>query len=211
MFPRGLFYCAKDRTHLSAWKLRPQINSAALLRAICEFFYVLAKPFQLNCFLCNSSAPWATGSLFPTYKTLNMNYNYLPFLWASLVAQLVKNPPAMWETWVRSLGWEDPLEKGKATHSRILAWRIPWTVWSMGLQRVEHEWATFTHFLFQNGKMNTFRCFFSLRHLNHKKEWNNTICSNMNGPRNYHTKWSEPKTDIIWYHLYVESKINNTN
>ena len=42
-----------------------------------------------------------------------------------LVAQLVKNPPAMWETWVRSLGWEDPLEKGKATHSIILAWRIP--------------------------------------------------------------------------------------
>ena len=48
--------------------------------------------------------------------------------WAPLVAQLVKNPPAMRETWVQSLGWEDPLEKGKATHSSILAWRIPWTV-----------------------------------------------------------------------------------
>ena len=48
--------------------------------------------------------------------------------WASLVAQLVKNLPAMQETWVRSLGWEDPLEEGKATHSSILAWRIPWTV-----------------------------------------------------------------------------------
>ena len=45
----------------------------------------------------------------------------------SLVAQLVKNPPAIQETWVRSLSWEDPLEKGKATHSSILAWRIPWT------------------------------------------------------------------------------------
>ena len=44
------------------------------------------------------------------------------------MAQLVKNPPAMWETWVRSLGWEDALEKGKATHSSILAWRMPWTV-----------------------------------------------------------------------------------
>ena len=44
-----------------------------------------------------------------------------------LVAELVKNPPAVQETWVRSLGWEDPLEKGKATHSSILAWRIPWT------------------------------------------------------------------------------------
>ena len=48
------------------------------------------------------------------------------------MAQLVKNPPTMWETWVRSLGWEEPLEKGKATHSSILAWRIPWTVQSMG-------------------------------------------------------------------------------
>ena len=53
-----------------------------------------------------------------------------PFMcsWASLVAQLVKNPPAMPETWIRSLGWGDPLEKRKATHSSILAWRIPWTV-----------------------------------------------------------------------------------
>ena len=49
---------------------------------------------------------------------------------ASLVAELVKNPPAMRETWVRSLGWEDPLEKGKATHSNVLAWRIPWTIQS---------------------------------------------------------------------------------
>ena len=52
----------------------------------------------------------------------------LQYCWASLVAQLVKNLPAMWETWVRSLGGEDPLEKGKATYSSILAWRIPWTV-----------------------------------------------------------------------------------
>ena len=52
----------------------------------------------------------------------------LYYSWASLVAHLVKNLPAMWKTWVRSLGWQDPLEKGKATHSSILAWRIPWTV-----------------------------------------------------------------------------------
>ena len=50
----------------------------------------------------------------------------LQYSWASLVAQLIKNPPAMQETWVRSLGWEDPPEKGKATHSSIQAWRIPW-------------------------------------------------------------------------------------
>ena len=59
----------------------------------------------------------------------------LQYSWASLVAQLVKNTPAMRKTWVQSLGWEDPLEKGKATHSSILAWRIPWTVYSMGSQR----------------------------------------------------------------------------
>ena len=48
------------------------------------------------------------------------------YSWASPAAQLLKNPPAMWETWVQSLGWEDPLVQGKATHSSILAWRIPW-------------------------------------------------------------------------------------
>ena len=52
----------------------------------------------------------------------------LQYSWASLLAQLVKNPPAMWETPVQSLDWEDPLEKGKATHSSILAQRIPWTL-----------------------------------------------------------------------------------
>ena len=60
------------------------------------------------------------------------------------VAQLVKNPPAMQETWVPSLGWEDPLEQGMATHSSILAWRIPWTeesggLLSVGLQRVGQD------------------------------------------------------------------------
>ena len=63
----------------------------------------------------------------------------LQYSWASLVAQLVKNLPAMQETWVQSLGWENPPEKGKATHSSILAWRIPWTIKSMGSQRVGHD------------------------------------------------------------------------
>ena len=54
--------------------------------------------------------------------------NVVYCVYASLVAQLVKNRPTMRETWVRSLGWEDSLEKGKATHSSIVAWRIPWTV-----------------------------------------------------------------------------------
>ena len=53
---------------------------------------------------------------------------------ASLIVQLVKNPPAMQETWVGSLGWEDPLEKEMATHSTTLAWEIPWTEEPGGLQ-----------------------------------------------------------------------------
>ena len=65
-------------------------------------------------------------------------------LWASLVVQLVKNLPAVQETRVLSLGWEDPLEKEMATYSSILAWRISWTeelggLQSMGLQRVGHN------------------------------------------------------------------------
>ena len=64
--------------------------------------------------------------------------------WASLVAQTVKNPPAIQETWVRSLGWEDPLEEGMATHSSIFAWRTPWTekpgrLQYVELQRVKHD------------------------------------------------------------------------
>ena len=64
--------------------------------------------------------------------------------WAPLVAQMVKNPLAMQEIWVRSLGQEDTLEKGMATHSSILAWKIPWTeklgrLQSMGSQRIGHD------------------------------------------------------------------------
>ena len=60
------------------------------------------------------------------------------------MAQMVKNPPAMLETWVRALGWEDPQEEGTATHSSIIAWRIPWTeelggLLFLGSQRVRHS------------------------------------------------------------------------
>ena len=61
-----------------------------------------------------------------TGSATSLNYRTGSFR-ASLIAQPVKNPPAMWETWLRSLDWEDPLETGKATLSSILAWRIPWT------------------------------------------------------------------------------------
>ena len=85
------------------------------------------------------SVPWCLGFLVP---------------WASLVAQRLKRLPAMWETRVRSLGEEGPLEKGKANYSSILGWRIPWTEESGGLesiesQRVRHNQPSdFTFFLF---------------------------------------------------------------
>ena len=66
---------------------------------------------------------------------------------------MVKRLPTMRETRVRFLGWEDPLEKGKATHFSVLAWRIPWTIQSMGLQRVRHGWATFTFTFFQHSNL----------------------------------------------------------
>ena len=80
-------------------------------------------------------------------QSVGHNYSDLPAAtqyWASLVAQTVKNLPAMWETWVQSLGQEDPLEKGMATHSSILACRIPRTekpgqLQSMGSQRVRYD------------------------------------------------------------------------
>ena len=75
---------------------------------------------------CNAGDP---GSIPGLGRSPREGIGYpLQYCWASLVAQLVKNLPAVWETWVRSLGGEDPLEKGKATHSSILAWRTPWTV-----------------------------------------------------------------------------------
>ena len=75
---------------------------------------------------CNAGDPgWIPGS----GRSPGEGIGYpLQYSWASLVVQLLKNQPAMQETWVQSLGWEEPLEKGKATQSSILAWRIPWTV-----------------------------------------------------------------------------------
>ena len=73
---------------------------------------------------------------------MNLGGGFVQWFWlgsTSLVVQLVKNPPAMWETWVQSLGWGDPLEKGKTAHSSILAWRSPWTIQSMESQRIGHD------------------------------------------------------------------------
>ena len=84
----------------------------------------------------------------------------------SHIAQLVKNLPAMWETWVRFMTWEDPLEKGMAIHSSILAWRIPWTVgaWQStvhGVTRVRHD-LRLSFFLMSKDPKRSFQCFWAL-------------------------------------------------
>ena len=89
----------------------------------------------------------------------------LHYSWGSLVAQLVKNLPAMWETWVQSLCWEDPLEKGKATHSSILAWRIPW-----GCKELDMTERLSLHYCITNFKNNLiivfkYKAFFSILYI----------------------------------------------
>ena len=91
---------------------------------------------------CNAGNPSSTPGL-GRFAGEGIVYPF-QYSWASLVAQTVKNLLAMWETRVQSLGWEDLLEKGMATHSSILAWRIPWTekpggLQSLGSQRVGHD------------------------------------------------------------------------
>ena len=83
---------------------------------------------------CSAGDP---GSIPGSGRSAGEGIGYpLQYSWVSLVTQLVENLPAMWESWIWSLGWEGPMKKGKATHSRILAWRIPW----IGMS----NWATFT-------------------------------------------------------------------
>ena len=99
-----------------------------VLSLFCWIFYTLGFPDSSvgKESACNAGDP---SSIPGSGRSPGEGTGYpLQDSWASLVAQLVKNPPAMRETWVQSLVWEDPLEKRKATHSRILAWRIPWTV-----------------------------------------------------------------------------------
>ena len=107
-----------------------------------------------NFFLLRNQSPFASKPSFPKISSsyyCQLGQNDRCHLYcgtrASLVAQMVKNPPEMKETWIRSLGWEDPLEKGMATHSSILAWRISmdrgaWWATVHGAQRAGHDWVT---------------------------------------------------------------------
>ena len=113
------------------WHISHRRVSETPLRAVCPF---------LKHHTGKLSYPWSITEF----------RNELVSQWASLVAQTVTNLPAMQETQVQSLGQEESLEKGMATHSSILDWRIPWTeepgrLQSMGLQRVGHDWAINTH------------------------------------------------------------------
>ena len=127
-------------------------------KARCKHRCILALGLSLILILCvNLRVPWGLsgkesvcnegdpGSTSGSGRSPGEgNGHPLQYSWASLGAQTVKNPPAVWETRIRSLGGEDPLEKGMATHSSILAWRIPWTedpggLQFMGSRRVRHD------------------------------------------------------------------------
>ena len=145
---------AERLTHVSSQALLPADRSPCLCLLVTQNLHVWC--------LCSPPNPYILQGLFlPGMEAGSpaLQADSLPSelpgkpLWvavtecnrlASLVAQMVKNLPAMQETWLPSLGWEDPLEKGMATHSSILAWRIPWTeepdgLQSMGSQRVRHN------------------------------------------------------------------------
>ena len=124
------------------------------------FLHIISKSESDNYLLSNYSWTFKLQLwLFKTNKqTKTVTNKYVKYvlqntvlrlteMWAFLVAQRLKHLPAMRETQVWSLGWKDPLEKEMATHSSILAWKIPWTeepgrLQSMGSQRVGHDWAT---------------------------------------------------------------------
>ena len=120
---------AKSRTRLSDWT---ELNWTELIQG----FYVQSNP---------SAHWWFSGRILASHagdpSSIPGHCIVSKYFWTSLVAQMVKRLPAMWETWVRFLGWEDPLEKETAIHSSTLAWKIPWTeepdrLQSMGSQRV---------------------------------------------------------------------------
>ena len=146
-------------------------------------------------------------------KLLSMKKNeVMPF--ASVVAQRIKHLPAMQETRVRFLGWEDPLEKEMATHSSILAWRIPWTeepggLQSTGSQRVGHDWATSLTQIPWTEEPGGLQSTGSQR-VDERLHAHSALCSSINGPRDVPTRWSKSeKANNTWYHLYVESKIGH--
>ena len=104
-------------TFYQEWKYMPQVHTRVHTQTHTKWYKIETK------------VTWRILlNLSESDKLRNYIYFHTILLEASLVVQLVKNLPAMWETWVLSLGWEDPLEKGKVMHFSILDWKIPWTV-----------------------------------------------------------------------------------
>ena len=135
--------------HTLLGSVGPSIHSSVCLSSLLLFlsFFFCGKIYINLGFLgsstckkptCNAGDPSSIPGL-ESSPGEGIGYPLL-YSWASLVAQPVKNPPAMRETWVPSLGWEDPLEEGMAIHSSILAWREePDGLQSTGSQRVRHN------------------------------------------------------------------------
>ena len=129
----------RSRTRLSDWTTRSKVADE----------WTFTRPWASVHDHCNTSASndIPTGAITVSKLKKWVVAQLLEIPTTSLVTQMVKNLPIMWETWVRSLDQEDTLEKGMTTHSSILAWRIPWTeepggLQSMGSQRVGHDWVT---------------------------------------------------------------------
>ena len=160
--PLNNFKCAWNKPWISFKSLQESSGSPVPSCFFCHYF-----PFHGTIFW----SPWScfspqVGLLFTTvYLPLLLTYleRPSPYFHVVFVSQMVKNPPAMQETRVRSLGWEDPLEKRTTTHSSILAWRMPWTeeqcgLQSMGSQKVGYDWVTFTFSVYLGLKSNINFC-----------------------------------------------------
>ena len=141
LFPKSLeqnLYPTVLSKFLSSELVNDYTNDISILAALPFLLHVL-PPISLLTFLhftiiiiyilsCKRSKGFHILSISDSRLLFFPQMLFSFFSWASLVAQLVKNQPVMREIWVQSLGWEDPLEKGKATHSSILIWRIPRTI-----------------------------------------------------------------------------------
>ena len=136
----------EDNPQLSLWQYELEVATNRINRDTSSILFLEKYLYEVThrVLSCLSPKPQAEKDLLWSCLCTHIIYIYgLPW------AQTVKNPPAMWETWVRSLGKEDPLEKGMAIHSSILTWRIPWTeelgrLQFMGSQKVRHNWTTNT-------------------------------------------------------------------
>ena len=149
----GLISCRMDWLTLLAVQetlkslLQHHSSKASILLCSAFFIVQLSHPYMTT----GKTIAWTIWTFVDKVTSLLFNMLSRLVIWASLVAQRLKHLPGMQETWVRSLGQEDSLEKEMAPHSSTLAWRIPWReepgrLQSMGSQRVRHDWATSLHF-----------------------------------------------------------------